>query len=147
MDSLFKEYLILIGRDEEKIEYDTWYFGDEEIVDELFELTVKEEKRATTSLHCLYEFEKEKLPKVDSFSVVTNFNGSKKCVIKIDKVTVLPFKDVTKEFAFREGEGDKSLKYWQEMHIKFFNKELEKYNKVFSEDMLVVCEEFTCVYK
>ena len=148
MDKLFKEYLILIGKDDEGIKCDSWYFGDnKELADELFELAEKGEKTATTSLFYLYEVEKEPLPQANSVSVVTNFDKSKKCVIQIDKVTVLPFKEVKSEFAFKEGEGDKSLAYWREVHMKFFDRELKKYNKKFLDDMLVVCEEFRCVYK
>lgn len=148
MDSLLKEYLILVGRDEEDVDYDTWYFGDnKELADELFDLVIKGEKTATTSLHCLYEFENEEIPKENSFSVVTDYEGNRKCIIETKKVTVLPFSEVKKEFAFKEGEDDKTLESWQREHIKFFNRELEKYNKTFSEDMLVVCEEFECVYK
>ncbi|MGL5649854.1 MAG: ASCH domain-containing protein [Clostridium sp.] len=149
MDSLLKEYLILVGRDEEEIDYyGTWYFGDNKVLaDELFDLVIKGEKTATTSLYCLYKFKNEELPKENSFSVVTNYDGNKKCLIETKKVTVLTFLEVEKEFAYKEGEGDKSLEYWQREHLRFFNRELEKYDKVFTEDMLVVCEEFECIYK
>jgi uncharacterized protein YhfF len=53
-----------------------------------------------------------------------------------------PFKEVTDEFAAKEEEGDKTLSFWQKVHRKFFSLELKEYSKKFSEDMLVVCEEF-----
>ena len=46
-----------------------------------------------------------------------------------------------------EGEGDKSLRYWREVHKNFFKRELEALNMEFIEDMLVVFEEFEVVYK
>lgn len=58
----------------------------------------------------------------------------------------MPFNKVDAGFAFREGEGDKSLNYWREAHVKFFTKELGPEGIPFSEDMLVVCEEFEVEY-
>ena len=51
-----------------------------------------------------------------------------------------------KEHAFKEGEGDRSLEYWREVHKKFFRECLEEYGLEFSENMKVVCEEFEVVY-
>jgi uncharacterized protein YhfF len=61
-------------------------------------------------------------------------------------VTIKPFSEVDEEFARLEGEGDKSLEYWRKTHIDFFTKELEGEKIEFSEDMLVVCEEFEVIY-
>ena len=63
------------------------------------------------------------------------------------KVTILPFKYVTEEFAIMEGEGDKSLEYWRNVHIKFFTEELKEVGKQFNEDMNIVYEEFEVVFK
>jgi uncharacterized protein YhfF len=48
--------------------------------------------------------------------------------------------------AAQEGEGDKTLSFWRKVHRKFFTQELKAYNKKFSEEMLVICEEFEVVY-
>ncbi|MCR6513359.1 ASCH domain-containing protein [Clostridium sp. LY3-2] len=111
------------------------------------EIVLNEEKTATTSLNYLYEVENEDLPKIGKLSVVTDFDGNAKCIIRINSVNVLPFSNVDSEFAYKEGEGDRSLEYWREGHIKFFNMQLEELNMKFSENMLVVCEEFEVVYK
>ena len=52
-----------------------------------------------------------------------------------------------KEHAFKEGEEDRSLEYWREVHKKFFRECLEEYELEFSENMKVVCEEFVVVYQ
>ena len=62
VDIMWKKYLKSIGENEEdtNLSYTSWYFGgDKQIADELAELTIKGDKRATTSLHYLYEIEKE----------------------------------------------------------------------------------------
>lgn len=89
----------------------------------------------------------EDVPKIGDLSIITDFDGVAKCIIENKNVTVKTFSDVTKEFAFREGEGDKSLNYWRKVHIEFFTRELKEVNKEFTEDMKVVCEEFEVIFK
>lgn len=147
---LWKEYLHSIGENITGTNktYDTYHFcNDEKNANELAQLVVKGIKRATAGLHLFYEIEKEEIPKTNDLSIITNWQGVAQCVVKATKVTILPFKDVTEDFARTEGEGDKSLKYWRECHKKFFNEELQELDLQFNEEMLVVCEEFEVVYK
>jgi uncharacterized protein YhfF len=125
-----------------------WHFcDDEKNANELAELTRKGIKRATASLKYWYEIENEKIPEVGDLNIITDWGGNPVCVIKNVKVSIIPFKDVDKDFAYREGEGDKSLKYWRDVHIEYFTKELKETEKEFNENMLVVCEEFDVVEK
>lgn len=78
---------------------------------------------------------KETVPKEGDLSVITNFYGQPLCIIEI-----------TKSDAQIEGEGDKSLRYWRNVHKEFFSKELQEYSLQFNKNMLVVFEEFTVVY-
>ncbi|MDU4910680.1 ASCH domain-containing protein [Clostridium baratii] len=147
---LWKNYLNSIGENENttKLKYSSWSFGDnKELADKLVEIVVRGEKTATTSLYCLYQMENENLPKVGDLGIVTDFDKNAKCIIKTNRVSVLPFSGVSAEFAYKEGEGDKSLEYWREGHINFFSRILKELNMNFLEDMLVVCEEFEVVYK
>jgi uncharacterized protein YhfF len=59
---------------------------------------------------------------------------------------VLPFDDVTAEFAAIEGEGDGSLAYWREAHIDFFTRECQRLGRTFDLRMPVVCEQFRVVH-
>ena len=128
--------------------YESWYFcNNKKDANELAELVKKGIKKATASLHCLYEIENEQVPKAGDYAVITNWNGIAQCIIKTKNINIIPFKNVTKEFAAKEGEGDKSLRFWRKVHRKFFAMELKERNKKFSEDMLVVCEEFEVVYQ
>lgn len=147
---MWEKYLITIDEDSvnTKKKYISWHFCDnEKDANELSELVKQEIKRATTSLYYLYEIDGDTLPKADDLNIITDWYGQAQCIIKTKKVTIVPFKEVTEEFANIEGEGDKSLKYWQEVHINAFNRRLKNYNNKFNEDMLVVCEEFEAVYK
>ncbi len=126
-------------------DYDVWEFGFDS--DLLVELVIKGDKTATSSLHLFYEMENEPLPKVEKHSVILNSKCDAVCIIKTVKVEVVPFNKVSSEFAFKEGEGDKSLEYWRQGHTEFFTKELLEYDIDFKQDMDVVCEEFELVYK
>ena len=123
--------------------YDAWSYGD--APDELAELTRKGIKSATASAYPIYELEGEPLPEEGGYNIILDSNESAVCITRTERVFVLPFREVTEVQAFREGEGDRSLAYWQEVHRRFFTEELKAYGLEFSEDMDVVCEEFQMV--
>lgn len=125
-------------------QYDAWCFGDD--ADTLASLIIEGVKTATASAYPLYEMEGEDLPREGEYSVVLWKDGTAACIIKTTKVYAVPFNEVSPEQAYREGEGDRSLSYWQTVHRDFFTKEMEEVGLTFTEDMKVVCEEFIKVY-
>lgn len=147
---MWKDYLFSLGEDEKNTDktYSAWHFCDnEQDADELAELVLEGTKKATASLFATYEFENEAPPKQGDHSIIINWKGEAKCIIKTTNIEVVPFKDVTEEFAKTEGEGDKSLKYWKNCHWDYFSRESRLIGKEFDENMLVVCEKFEVVYK
>lgn len=68
------------------------------------------------------------------------------CIIEITKVDIVPFKDVSADHAFKEGEGDKTLEWWRKALIDFFKPYFEEFGLMFSEDSRIVLEEFQVVY-
>lgn len=147
---MWEDYLTSIGENitTTNKNYTSWYFcNNEKSANNLAQLVNKGIKRGTSSLYCLYELEKEELPKEGEYSVITDWNGIANCIIRNKNVVLVPFRDVNEELAEIEGEGDKSLKYWRKVHIDFFTKELSEKGMNFSEDMLIVFEEFQVVYK
>ncbi|MGH2269750.1 ASCH domain-containing protein [Streptococcus uberis] len=125
--------------------YDAWQFGFD--ADLLGGLVVEGKKTATASAHVFYGIEQEDLPKVDDYNIILDSQDNPLCITKTTKVNVIPFNQVSSEHAYKEGEGDRSLDYWREVHKTFFTNELKKINQDFQEDMEVVCEEFEVVYK
>ncbi|MBK4877302.1 hypothetical protein CUZ94_0850 [Enterococcus faecium] len=62
-------------------------------------------------------------------------------------MTILPFSEVTKEHAWKEGEGDRTLAYWRKVHAEFFKHAYkEALNIEFTEEKLVVYEEFEVIF-
>lgn len=126
-------------------EYEAWSFGVEP--DLLAQLVVTGEKTGTSSAYALYELANESLPKINDYSVILDSKGNAVCIIKNISVEVIPFDEITKEHAYKEGEGDKSLNYWKSVHEDFFKKCFDEAGIEFSYDMKVVYEEFVVVYK
>ena len=126
-------------------EYEAWAFGVE--ADLLAHLVVIGEKTATASAYAMYELDNEPLPATGEYSVILDSKDNAVCVIRTNRVSVVPFNKVTAEHAFKEGEGDKSLDFWREVHEKFFTECLSEVGLDFTIEMKVVCEEFEVVFK
>lgn len=86
--------------------------------DELAALVLAGQKTATASARDLYEPD-EPLPQVGGYDVVLNAANEPVCVTYTDAVDVQPFLDVSDDHAYREGEGDRSLAYWRQVHADF----------------------------
>ncbi len=128
--------------------FDSYYFcADEENANMCAELVLKGEKRATASLLWGYEDEKEPLPEIGQLTVITNWEKIPKCIIETTSVEIKPYNEVDSKFAFEEGEGDKSLKYWRKVHWKFFSLECQELGKQPDEEMPVILECFKVVFK
>ena len=125
-------------------EYDAWSFGDD--ADGLAVLVSSGIKTATCSAYDLYEAEDEDLPQAGDTSVILDSRDEAVCIIRTTKVYTVPFDKVSAEHAFREGEGDRSLEYWRQVHEAFFREELSSAGLEFSGNSRVVCEEFEVVY-
>ena len=125
-------------------EYEAWAYGV--AANKLADLTNRGIKTATASAYILYEIDGEELPKAGSYSVICDEDDNAVCIIKTTKVYVVPFNQVGEEHAYKEGEGDRSLKHWRKVHKAFFAPQMKDAGLSFKEDMLVVCEEFEKVF-
>jgi len=104
-------------------EIDAWAFGVEP--DLLADLVLKGEKKATASAYDLYALEAESLPQEGTFDVILDSQNQAVCM---------------------EGEGDKSLAYWRQVHEDCFAEWLREEGLTFTPDSKVVLEEFRKVY-
>jgi len=139
---LWEEFIAKMHIDD--CDYEAWAFGDDE--DLLARLVLAGEKTATSSAFALYKYEKEYVPAAGEYSVLLDSNEDAVCVLRTKSVSIVPFDEVTAEYAYKEGEGDKSLDYWRLVHKKFFTNCLRDTGLEFTDKMEVVCEEFEVVY-
>ncbi len=124
--------------------YESWAFED--APDQLAELVRRGIKTATCSAYDLYRIEGEPLPKAGDCSVILDAKGNGICIIRTTKVDVVEFEQVSGDHAYKEGEGDRSLAYWRQVHEAFLTRELASVHMTFSGKTKVVCEEFELVY-
>ncbi|TQI67943.1 ASCH domain-containing protein [Clostridium sp. KNHs216] len=128
--------------------YDAWSFGGNtpEMSDVLADLVLKGTKTATASAYPAYIKEESPLPPVGGYNLILNTTDGAVCVTRTTRVYTTPFNQVTAEHAYKEGECDRTLASWKKCHSEFFTLELKKIGQEFTEEMLVVCEEFEVVY-
>ncbi|QEE14700.1 ASCH domain-containing protein [Promethearchaeum syntrophicum] len=127
-------------------DFEVWHFcNNESDANNLAELVRKGIKCATASLYDVYQAENEPIPSIGSHSVIINYDGLPQSIIRTTKVDIVPFEEVSADFARIEGEGDKSLNYWRRVHNEFFSEESKVYNVAFTPRSLVICEQFEVV--
>jgi uncharacterized protein YhfF len=121
-------------------------FGDSAALQtELADLVAGGPKRATTSLLRSYAAG-EVLPAPGDYGVVVDGHGVPLCVVHTTRVDILPFQDVDEQFAFDEGEGDRTLQSWRAIHRRYFEREGNREGFEFSDALEVVCERFDVVW-
>jgi uncharacterized protein YhfF len=127
--------------------YEAWSFCDnEQSANELGDLVTAGTKTATCGLIWAYEAQNEKLPVVGDLSIITNWDGDPLCIIETTEINNRAFNEVDEKFAFDEGEGDRSLTYWREVHWDYFSRECAAISRVPIDTMTLLCERFHVVF-
>ncbi|MEA4895540.1 MAG: ASCH domain-containing protein [Oscillospiraceae bacterium] len=146
VDEFWKSFLTKTGRSSDTRYLESFYFDmNERSANSLLELVLSGKKRATASSLLAYGKESSVAPKVGDLSIVTDWEGSPRCVIETTAVQVYRFGDITFDICRREGE-DSCLETWRDNHTCFFTEEGKKLGYEFSEDMPVLFEDFKLVY-
>lgn len=122
------------------------YCADEYNANECARLINQGIKTASCGLKAGWDIEDEPLPQVGSYSLVLDWQQNPVCVIQLTSVEVCPFNQVSDEFAYAEGEGDRTYAWWKEAHIKFFEWYANEIGVVFSPESELVLERFKKVY-
>ena len=142
---MWKEYQ---KQDPPVTKYQAWAFCDGgEVGDRLANLVLEGKKTATASALIGYQAENDPLPQVGDYSVVLYDNNQAACVIQTLKVSLVPFNEVSKEHAYKEGEGDRTLDYWRKVHKIAFTPDYDAAGKNFDEKGIIVLEEFKVVFR
>ena len=123
-----------------------WAFGaTPEQADKLLALVLSGTKTATAGALWDYQAEGEELPAPGALGIVTDGRGVPHALVVMTQVDIVPFDEVSTEHAYLEGEGDRSLATWREVHEQFFTKHAE-HSHGFSPDMPVVLQRFTVLF-
>lgn len=114
-----------------------WKFGTNKTEsDYLFNLVKQGIKTATSYLY------DETFDNPFKYSILTNWEEMEEIRLETISFCIVPFNDVAKEHAWKEGEGSRTLEEWKLEHKEFFAKRLALQGKEFNEDIKIVCEEF-----
>jgi uncharacterized protein YhfF len=118
-------------------EMDSFSFGDSaELADELLELVLIGKKTATAWAAA----EGDKGVVVGKRWIVKDGQGRSGAILETVELTRRRFGEVDAAFAHDEGEGDRSLAWWREAHIRYFTRRGE-----FSPEMELYCERFRLI--
>lgn len=122
---------------------EAWSFGNTpEMADSLLQLVLEGKKSATSSLLSVYQSGVEKMPQIGTYQIILDSENTPRCVIYLTETLVKKFCDVTEKHAYEEGEGDRSLKHWRDVHLKYFSS-----YEGFTENSEILCERFKLVHR
>ncbi|MBQ3373370.1 MAG: ASCH domain-containing protein [Oscillospiraceae bacterium] len=79
------------------------------------------------------------------YRVIMNSEDEAICIIRTTNVYITTFEKVSEKHSFLEGEGDRTLEYWKNVHQKFFTDELKTIGQTFNSQIELICEEFEVV--
>lgn len=117
-----------------------------EIADALAALILTGRKRATASLDRDYGPGKPPRPAPGDHVLAVDGAGNPVCIWPTTAVEVGPFGGVTDEFAWIEGEGDRSHETWLANHRALFGWQAARAGFVLTEDEPLVFEGFRVVW-
>ena len=147
IDAFWNEFVKASGLDEDALYAgDLTFDGKGNTKAALLELLLSGKKTVMFNAFEAYTIDREPLPVSGEYSVVLDFNGEPSCIIRTENVSVVPFGDISWELASREGE-DENLEEWRERKKQFFEEEGDVMGYEFSNDMRVVAEIFSVVYR
>jgi uncharacterized protein YhfF len=122
-------------------------FGDsQELADELIDLIVRGPKRATAAAFADFEIDRSPIPQRGTISIATDGRGIARAVLRTTDVRVGPLSSVDDDFAWDEGEGDRTRASWLEDHETFFRRYLPTIGVEFDPEMQTVFERFEVLY-
>jgi uncharacterized protein YhfF len=122
-------------------------YGDSpELSKELLDLIRSGRKRAGTGLLWAYEHDGESIAQTGDVEIVVDHCNQPALITRIVSSKVVPFNEVTPEYAAIEGEGDGSLEYWRKGHWNFFSRECQRIGREPLESMPVICNVFEVLH-
>jgi uncharacterized protein YhfF len=128
------------------VEY--FQFGDTaEMANELAALVMGGRKTATCALARWYGGPDSPQPRPGDLFGILDGSGRPRCVIQTVAVETRTILDVDANFAWAEGEGDRSLAWWRQAHRDFWQREAAREGFDYSDTLDVVLHRFACLWQ
>lgn len=103
------------------------------------------DKRAISRALLGLQLRNEQLPKIGDFTVLTDWNGKARCIVRTVAVRLKPFFSIRSSYVKLDGNG--SLDEWKKIQWELYTRELAPYGRVPRDSMIVVCEVFEKVFE
>ena len=128
-------------------DYTVEHFGDSaRLADELLGLVMAGGKRATAELADEFTARGDQLPRAGSHWIACDSNGIPRIVIRSTELRIATFDEVDADFAFDEGEDDRSLESWRTEHRRYWERGCAARGATWSESDEIVLERFIVVW-
>lgn len=122
-------------------------FGDSpELADELIAFVVDGPKRATAGLVADFVAEGEPLPRLGSHWIACDGSGAPRAVLRSVELRLGPLSSVDAQFAWDEGEYERTLESWLDGHRRYFRRACAALGLDYSDEIELCFERFRVVW-
>ena len=128
-------------------DYDVVSFGDNAaLATELAELVVSGRKRATAGLLRQFSPDGEPPPVVGGYVLLVDGEAQPRAIWRTTELRIGPLVSVDEQFAWDEGEGDRSRDWWLSAHRGYFGRLASAQGFWMHDEIETVFERFTVVW-
>lgn len=147
-NAFWRRYTESTGQDAAPGYGDLACFGDSvELADRLIDLVLEGRKRATAGSLAEFEAEGAAIPAVGDRWIACDGRGLPRAVIRTTDVRIGPMSSVDDQFAWDEGEGDRTRDDWLRGHTSYFTRTHAALGIPFDGEIPVVFERFEVPYQ
>lgn len=113
---------------------------------EITRLVLDGTKTATGSVLWSLEAKGKPIPDIGDYWIVTNGDDDPACIIRTVDSRVIPFDEVSEEYAMWGGEGNRTLESWRKMYWSYILSECEVIKRTPDSKTPLVMERFELLY-
>ncbi len=92
------------------------------------------------------QYRKEPIPRIGDFMVITDWAGRAQCIVRTTSIQYKPFFNIDGDFVRKEANSN-NLADWKKSRWEEYTQELEPFERVPRDSMIVVCQEFEKVFE
>ncbi|MBT8206493.1 MAG: ASCH domain-containing protein, partial [Eudoraea sp.] len=98
----------------------THFYDNEKDCEDSLKLVLSGTKKAISHSLLGLQLRKEPLPKIGDFTVITDWKGKARCIVRTVAVRLKPFFSIRQSYVKIEGEGNKSVENWKKSHWEYY---------------------------
>jgi uncharacterized protein YhfF len=94
-----------------------------------------------------YEADEKRLPELGDLCIMTGSADDPMGIIETTQVRIIPYDEVTPDYAHDGGEGDRSMATWRDIYWSYLEIECRRIGREPSPKAPLVMERFRLVYR